>query len=135
MLIDGLRIDRVSYGVYRPAFDNQVYRNVHLTRAGGEPFNRGMDDASSQVGQFTVDGLTVDDASGGGQGSPVVQMSDNNLTGRAESHFRNISWSKSYDRRPLFNRGGQTRGIQFVDQGVLYYLHDYYGPGRQGIRS
>ena len=135
MLIDGLRIDRVSYGVYRPAFDNQVYRNVHLTRAGGEPFNRGMDDASSQVGQFTVDGLTVDDASGGGQGSPVVQMSDNNLTGRAESHFRNISWSKSYDRRPLFNRGGQTRGIQFVDQGVPYYLHDYYGPGRQGIRS
>ncbi|MFT7641461.1 MAG: hypothetical protein ACI9G1_003209 [Pirellulaceae bacterium] len=130
MLIDGLRIDRVSYGVYRPAFDNQVYRNVHLTRAGGEPFNRGMDDASSQVGQVTVDGLTVDDFSGGGQGSPVFQMSDNNLTGRAESHFRNISWSKSYERRPLFNRGGQTRGIQFVDQGVPYYLHDYYGPGR-----
>jgi hypothetical protein len=130
MLIDGLRIDRVSYGVYRPAFDNQVYRNVHLTRAGGEPFNRGMDDASSQVGQITVDGLTVDDFSGGGQGSPVFQMSDNNLTGRAESHFRNISWSKSYERRPLFNRGGQTRGIQFVDQGVPYYLHDYYGPGR-----
>lgn len=130
MLIDGLRIDRVAYGVYRPAFDNQVYRNVHLTRAGGEPFNRGMDDASSQVGQFTVDGLTVDDFSGGGQGAPAVQMSDNNLTGRAESHFRNISWSKSYDRRPLFNRGGQTRGIQFVDQGVPYYVHDYYGKGR-----
>ena len=57
-------------------------------------------------------------------------MSDNNLTGRAESHSRNISWSKSYDRQPLFNRGGQTRGIQFVDQGVPYFLHDYYGPGR-----
>ena len=130
MLIDGLRIHRVAYGVYRPAFDNQVYRNVHLTRAGGEPFNRGMDDASSQVGRITVDGLKVDDFSGGGQGGPVFQMTDNNLTGRAESHFRKISWSKFYDRRPLFNRGGQTRGIQFVDQGVPYYLHDYYGTGR-----
>jgi hypothetical protein len=130
MLIDGLRIHGVAYGVYRPAFDNQVYRNVHLTRAGGEPFNRGMDDASSQVGRITVDGLTVDDFSSGGQGAPAIQMSDNNLSGRAESHFRNITWSKSYDRRPLFNRGGQTRGIQFVDQGVPYFFHDYYGPGR-----
>ena len=99
-------------------------------RAGGEPFNCGMDDASSQVRKINVDFLIVDNFSGGGQGSPVFQMSGNNLTGRAASHFRNISWSKSYERRPLFNRGGQTRGIQFVDEGVPSYFHDYYGPGR-----
>lgn len=130
MLIDGLRIDRVSYGVYRPAFDNQVYRHVHLSRAGGEPFNRGMDDASSQVGRFTVDGLALDDFHGSSYHNPMIQMSDNNLSGRAESHFRNITWPTPEGRRSLFNRGGQTRGIQFVEQGVPYYLHDYYGPGR-----
>ena len=131
MLIDGLRIHRVAYGVYRPAFDNQVYRNIHLSQAGGEPFNRGMDDASSQVGRFTVDGLTIDEFSkSSSYHNPIVQMSDNNLYGKAESHFRNVVFSATNGRGSLFNRGGQTRGEQFVDQGVPYFLHDYYGPGR-----
>lgn len=131
MLIDGLRIYHTAYGVYRPAFDNQVYRNVHLTHAGGEPFNRGMDDASCQVGVFTVDGLRIDDFSKvSSRRDPIVQMSDNNLSGRAESHFRNVSWTAEGSRGSLFNRGGQTRGDQFVEGGVPYYFHDYYGPGR-----
>jgi hypothetical protein len=136
MLIDGLRIYRTAYGVYRPSFDNQVYKNVHLTHAGGEPFNRGMDDASCQVGVFTVDGLQVDDLDKtSNRHNPIVQMSDNNLSGHAESHFRNITWtssapSSSLARGSLFNRGVQTRGIQFVEGGVPYYVHDYYGPGR-----
>ncbi|HUQ69567.1 MAG TPA: hypothetical protein VM165_08595, partial [Planctomycetaceae bacterium] len=131
MYIDGLRIYRTAYGVYRPAFDNQVYRNVHLTQAGGEPFNRGMDDASCQVGVFTVDGLTIDDFSrASSHRDPIVQMSDNNLSGRAESHFRNVHWTAEKGRGSLFNRGGQTRGGQFVEGGVPYYLHDHYGPGR-----
>jgi hypothetical protein len=131
MLIDGLRIYLTNYGVYRPAFDNQVYRKVHLTSAGGEPFNRGMDDASAQVGVFTVDGLTIDDFSRScDRHTPIVQMSDNNLSGRAESHFRNVIWPHSDGRGSLFNRGVQSRGVQFVEDGVPYYLHDYYGPGR-----
>jgi hypothetical protein len=131
MLIDGLRIYHTAYGVYRPAFDNQVYRNVHLTRAGGEPFNRGMDDASCQVGVFTVDGLKIDEFSKvSNQHVPIVQMSDNNLSGRAESHFRNVAFTAEGGHGSLFNRGGQTRGDQFVAGGVPYYLHDYYGPGR-----
>lgn len=132
MLIDGLRIYRTAYGVYRPAFDNHVYRNIHLTRAGGEPFNRGMDDASCQVGVFTVDGLQIDELDkASNRHTPIVQMSDNNLSGRAESHFRNVSWTpNNTDRGSLFNRGGQTRGVQFVAGGVPYYLHDYFGQGR-----
>ena len=131
-LIDGLRISHTTYGVYRPAFDNQVYRNVHLTRAGGEPFNRGMDDASCQVGVFTVDGLQIDDLDKtSDHHTPIVQMSDNNLSGHAESHFRNVTWTPaSNGKGSLFNRGGQTRGDQVVEGGVPYYLHDYYGPGR-----
>lgn len=129
MLIDGLRIHRVAYGVYRPAFDNQVYRNVHLSNAGGEPFNRGMDDASAQVGQITVDGLQIDDVRGD-QRHPIVHMTDNNLSGRAENHFRNVVWSNADGRRAVFNRGGSSRVEQFVEGGVPYYIHDYYGPGR-----
>ncbi|HEV7221675.1 MAG TPA: G8 domain-containing protein, partial [Pirellulales bacterium] len=34
MLIDGLRIDRAEYGIYRPAFDNHVYRDVYLSNTG-----------------------------------------------------------------------------------------------------
>ena len=51
MLMENIRIHDVAYGIYRPAFDNQVYKNVNMSQAGGEPFNRGMDDAACQVGQ------------------------------------------------------------------------------------
>ncbi|MDX1947593.1 MAG: G8 domain-containing protein [Pirellulaceae bacterium] len=130
MLIENVRIHRVAYGIYRPTFDNQVFRNLRLSQAGGEPFNRGMDDASAQAGKITVDGLAIDDLSGGNQGHPIVHMSDNNLSGKAESHFRNVSWGKTDGRRPVFNRGGSQRIDPFVKQGVPYFIHDYYGPGR-----
>src|SRR5262249_53621769 len=101
-----------------------------LAGAGGEPFKRGMDDASSQVGVFTVDGLQIDEFSKvSSPHVPIVQMSDNNLSGRAESHFRNVRWTAEDGRGSLFNRGGQTRGDQFVEGGVPYYLHAYYGRG------
>jgi hypothetical protein len=130
MLMENIRIDRVAYGIYRPTFDNQVFRNLRLSNAGAEPFNRGMDDASAQVGKITVDGLTIDNFAGGNQLHPVVHMSDNNLSGRAENHFRNVAWSNADGKRPVFNRGGSTRVDPFVSQGVPYYIHDYYGPGR-----
>jgi hypothetical protein len=130
MLMDGLRIHQVAYGIYRPALDNHEYRGVHLSETGPEPFNRGMDDASAQTGSITVDGLMIDDLRGGDQRHPVVHMSDNNLSGTAECHFRNVSWNGESTRRPVFNRGGSTRVDPFVEQGVPYYIHDYFGPGR-----
>jgi hypothetical protein len=130
MLIDGLRIARATYGVYRPAFENHVYRKVHLSDTGAEPFNRGMDDASAQTGSITVDGLEIDDFNGGDQRHPVVHMSDNNLSGTAENHFRNVVWHNDNGRRPIFNRGGSVRVDPFVAHGVPYYVHDYFGPGR-----
>jgi hypothetical protein len=130
MLIDGLRIDRATYGVYRPALDHHVYRDVHLSHTGPEPFNRGMDDASAQTGPITVDGLTIGDLKGGDQGHPVVHMTDINLSGDAENHFRNVVWQTDDGGRPVFNRGGSVRVDPFVDRGVPYYVHDYFGPGR-----
>ncbi|MCE9603283.1 MAG: G8 domain-containing protein [Planctomycetia bacterium] len=130
MLIEDIRIDRVAYGIYRPTFDNQVFRNLHLTNAGGEPFNRGMDDASAQAGRITVDGLKIGNFVGGNQMHPVVHMSDNNLSGTAASYFRNVTWANSDGKRPVFNRGGSTRVDPFVPVGVPYYVYDHYGPGR-----
>jgi hypothetical protein len=130
MLIEDVRIHRVAYGIYRPTFDNQVFRNLHMSQAGGEPFNRGMDDASAQFGQIIVDGLKFEGPRGNDQRHPMVHMSDNNLSGVAASHFRNVSWTKSADKRPIFNRGGTVRADPFLDQGVPYFVYDYYGPGR-----
>jgi hypothetical protein len=63
---------------------------------------------------------------------PLVQMSDNNVTGQAESHFRNLKVIHSRDerRRQWFDRGGGARVDRKTDRGVPYYVHDYFGEGR-----
>jgi hypothetical protein len=139
MLMENIRIHNVGYGIYRPTFDNQVFKNLHLSHAGAEPFNRGMDDASAQSGSITVDGLRIDDIGGNDQRHPAVHMTDNNLSGKAECHFRNVVVGPPSTRdgkpaprgtRPAFNRGGSVRVDPIVDKGVPYYIHDYFGPGR-----
>jgi hypothetical protein len=65
-------------------------------------------------------------------------MTDNNLSGKAECHFRNVVVGPSVKAgqpgprgtRPAFNRGGTARVDPYVDHGVPYYIHDYFGPGR-----
>ncbi len=132
MLVENLRIQNVAYGVYRPYFENHVYRNVHMSRVGTEPFNRGQDDDSVQLGRITVDGLTFDNLTYGGAGMPLIQMSDNNPKGHAESHFRNVKVDGPYsDKRwPLVNRGGGSVVPSKTEKGVPVYLHDWYGEGR-----
>src|SRR5262245_53990611 len=139
MLMENIRIHNVAYGVYRPTFDNQVFKNLHLSNAGAEPFNRGMDDASAQSGSITVDGLRIDDINGNDQRHPAVHMTDNNLSGKAECHFRNVVVGPSTTKagqpgprgtRPAFNRGGTVRVDPIVAKGVPYFIHDHFGPGR-----
>jgi hypothetical protein len=139
MLMENIRIHRVGYGIYRPTFDNQVFKNLHLSEAGAEPFNRGMDDASCQWGRISVDGLRIDDIGGNDQRHPAVHMTDNNLSGKAECHFRNVVVGPSLTKggqpgprgtRPVFNRGGTVRVDPIVETGVPYYVHDHFGPGR-----
>ncbi len=128
MLMENIRIDHTEYGIYRPAFDNHVYRNLHLSNVGSEPFNRGMDDASAQVGSITVDGLKFEKYRDGGL--PNVHMTDNNLSGTAECHFRNVSWDETKKRRAIFDRGGGAVAPSFVGKNVPYYVHDCFGPRR-----
>lgn len=132
MLMEDIVIDRAAYGIYRPVFANQVFRNLTITHVGAEPFNRGMDDASAQLGTITVDGLTF--VSGYGNSStPLIQISDNNLSGDAATHLRNVVVHRPdqfRDRWPLANRGVGPRAKPVSEHGVPIYIHDHYGPGR-----
>jgi len=131
MRMENVRIHKAAYGIYRPAFENHEYKNLHISSVGAEPFNRGMDDASAQTGRISVDGLTFT-TSYGNKSTPLVQISDVNIGGQAETHFRNVSVHRPEqfkDRWPLINRGVGTR-VPPITKGVPIYIHDYFGPGR-----
>jgi hypothetical protein len=128
MWLENIRIDGAAYGIYRPAFENQVYRNLHLSRVSSEPFNRGMDDASAQTGRVTVDGMVFENFSP--YGLALVQMSDNNLSGDAETHLRNVELKNVHSRRAFIDRGGGALADPVTEEGVPVFVHDYFGPGR-----
>ncbi|MDB5306424.1 MAG: hypothetical protein JWO38_626 [Gemmataceae bacterium] len=131
LLVENLTLHRVAYGVYHPNYDNHVYRNVLISQTHTEPFNRGHDDVSVQYGPLTVDGLTFDGCRSGGM--PLVQISDDNPTGKAETHFRNVktvNWTDTSKARAVVNLGGGPRPTPKTAKGVPVYLHDWFGPGR-----
>jgi hypothetical protein len=132
LLVENLRLHGTVYGVYHPNYDNHVYRNVTINGDGSEPFNRGHDDISAQYGVVTVDGLTFENTRGYKSSIPLIQMSDDNPTGKAASHFRNVKVVRHNpkDPRPVVNLGGGARVTPKTPRGVPVYLHDYYGPGR-----
>jgi hypothetical protein len=131
MLAENIRIHDAAYGIYRPAFENQVFVNLNISNVSSEPFNRGMDDASAQTGKISVDGLTFSTGYGNNS-TPLVQISDVNMSGDAETHFRNVTVNRPEqfkDRWPLINRGVGPR-VAPITKGVPIYIHDYFGPGR-----
>ncbi len=130
LFVQNMRIHRATYGVYHPNYDRHFYRDLLISETDGEPFNRGHDDDSVQHGVLAVDGLTF--AGNRHSDMPLVQISDDNPTGLAESHFRNVKVIDRRDgnRRALVNLGGGPRPTPKTPKGVPIYLHDYYGPGR-----
>ena len=133
VLVDTMTIQS-HYGVYHPNFDNHVYRNVTIRTTNTEPFNRGHDDASVQHGTLLVDGLTFDGIRSGGM--PLIQISDDNATGAAVSHFRGVklaNWNDNSRQKAVVNLGGGPRPQPKSDKGVPIYLHDWFGPGRHAM--
>jgi hypothetical protein len=132
LLVENLRLHGTTYGVYHPNYDNHVYRNVIINGDGSEPFNRGHDDISVQYGAVTVDGLTFENTRGYKYSIPLIQMSDDNPTGKAVSHFRNLKVIRHNpkDPRPVVNTGGGFHVTPSTPHGVPVYLHDWYGSGR-----
>jgi len=133
LLVENMTIQS-HYGVYHPNFDNHVYRNLTIRQTGTEPFNRGHDDDSVQYGVLTVDGLTFDNCRSGGM--PLIQISDDNPTGKAVSHFRHVevpNWKDTSRDKAIVNLGGGPRPQPKTDAGVPIYLHDWFGPGRDAL--
>jgi hypothetical protein len=134
LLVENLHIHNPIYGVYHPNYDRHVYRNLSITRKGNsgdaEPFNRGHDDDDVQYGTLTVDGLTF--AGHHNSGMPLIQMTDHNPTGKAETHIRNVQVIDRRDdnRRALVNLGGGPRPQPKTPTSVPVFIHDYYGPGK-----
>ncbi|MBL8865854.1 MAG: G8 domain-containing protein [Planctomycetia bacterium] len=131
LVVENLDIHHAAYGVYHPNFDNHYYKNVSIAQTNTEPFNRGHDDLSIQYGKLVVDGLTFDGCRSGGM--PLIQISDDNPTGRAETHFRNVktvNWQDGSKQKAIVNLGGGPRPKPKTEKGVPVYLHDWFGPGR-----
>jgi hypothetical protein len=132
MLVENMSIHRAAYGVYHPNYDRHFYKNMLISQTLTEPFNRGHDDDSVQYGVLAVDGLTFSGYHyGGPKGMPLIQISDDNPTGIAESHFRNVKRvdGKGGEKLSLVNLGGGPRPTPKTPKGVPIYLHDWYGPG------
>jgi hypothetical protein len=130
LLVENLTIQS-DYGIYHPNFDNHVYRNVTIRQTNTEPFNRGHDDLSEQHGTVTVDGLIFDGCRSGSM--PLIQISDDNPTGLAASHFRNVqvaNWKDNTKQKAIVNLGGGPRPKPKTEKGVPVFLHDWFGPGR-----
>jgi hypothetical protein len=130
MRIENVLIDHAVYGVYRPEFEKHEYRNLRIVATSSEPFNRGLDDESTQHGTIAVDGLTFAEVEPGE--IPLIQMSDNNPSGEAESHFRNVRVlrRRPENRRAVVDRGGGLEVEPTTPRSVPVFFHDYFGPGR-----
>lgn len=132
--VENLTVHKVAYGVYHPNYDGHFYKNVLVSQTNTEPFNRGHDDLSVQYGRLVVDGLTFDGCRSGGM--PLVQISDDNPTGAAATHLRNVrtvNWADASKARAVVNLGGGPRPTPKSEKGVPVYLHDWFGPGRTAL--
>jgi hypothetical protein len=130
VLVEGLQITRGAYGIYHPSFDRHVYKDVKFTEIS-LPFAPGYNGASIQTGVMTADGVTFEYSYGKG---PGMYLSENNPSGKAESHFRNIRVIKTKDpgwtMTGLFDYREKYDGIDQTWTGVPMYFHDYFGPGQ-----
>jgi hypothetical protein len=132
LLVENMSLLGIVYGVYHPNYDHHVYRNVTINGDASEPFNRGHDDLSVQYGPLTVDGLTFVNTKGSGSSIPLIQMTDDNPTGNAVAHIRNLKVVRvdAKNQRPVLDVGGGARVKTSTPTGVPVYLHDQFGPGR-----
>ncbi len=134
LVVENLRIHKVAYGVYHPNYDNHFYKDVLISQTHTEPFNRGHDDLSVQYGLLAVDGLTFDGCRSGGM--PLVQISDDNPTGKAVTHLRNVktlNWTDGSKGKAVANLGGGPRPTPKSEMGVSVYFHDWFGAGRHAL--
>lgn len=110
MWLERVEVDRAAYGIYRPGFGNHVYRDLTISRAHTEPFNRSLDDRSTQHGKIAVDRFVFRGIRHSSR-MPLTQLSANDPSGSAVSHFRDVRVVDPADdeRRAIVGSGGGPR--------------------------
>src|SRR6185295_3356252 len=69
-------------------------------------------------------------------GMPLIQISDDNPTGTAVTHMRNVklvNWNDNSRQKALANLGGGPRPTPKTEKGVPIYFHDWFGEGRTAM--
>jgi G8 domain len=127
VLAENVMIHRAVYGVYHPNYDRHVYKNMTISDTNSEPFNRGHDDLSIQYGPLAVDGLTF--ASLRNSSAPMIQLSDDNPTGKAETHIRGLKLVNNGAKRPVIDTGVGPKPTPKTPTSVPIFVHDWFGPG------
>jgi hypothetical protein len=127
LLTENLTIHRAVYGVYHPNYDRHVYKNITISETNTEPFNRGHDDLSVQYGFLAIDGMTFVGLRPGTM--PMIQLSDHNPTGTAETHIRGLKLVGNSPKRPVIDTGGGPKPTPKTPTSVPVFVHDYFNPG------
>jgi hypothetical protein len=65
----------------------------------------------------------------GGPSSPIIQLSDDNPTGKAETHIRGLKLVNNAPKRPIIDTGVGPKPTPKTPTSVPIYVHDYFGPG------
>src|SRR3954470_11889398 len=63
----------------------------------------------------------------------LIQISDDNPTGAAVTHMRNVktvNWADTNKQRALANLGGGPRPTPKTEKGVPIFVHDWFGTGK-----
>jgi hypothetical protein len=66
----------------------------------------------------------------------LIQISDQNPSGKAQSHFKNlkvVNWNDRSNSRAVVNLGGGPRLKPEFPHGVDVYVHDWFGEGRTAL--
>jgi len=127
MLIENVRINGATYGIYRAEVDHHVYRNVHLAglrnRAVGFAGRAdGHGRGGIQHGPFTYDGLTIADST---IKFPFVCMNMTSPEPAEEAHFRNVTIKDARSPRNIVDIQPAESGLAGTTQnGLTYYFHD-----------
>lgn len=122
---EDLSIRITPYGIYAPRLDHHEYRHVMLNQTTIKPFDRGMGERSTQQGPVAIDGITFLNC--GVDGSlPLFQISDNNPTGKAQTHIRDMVVQSRADEedRSWFDRGGLEQVDRITELGSPVFLHE-----------
>ena len=82
---------------------------------------------------YTIECIAYESRSGG---MPLIQISEQNPTGKAQSHFKNlkvVNWNDKSGARAVVNLGGGPRLKPEFPHGVDVYVHDWFGVGKTAL--